>query len=121
MPSTWDEIQKENDDMRRQAVSDWKERVLRVEEPFIKTKEQKEAEETKRIEENRQRYIKWAHENPEKHLQDLAKELDEEMFLLMNKRPYVPSMPKGVPGYWDFRWQHGHHWIRETRERLPNE
>ena len=121
MPAFREEYLKEADDTRRQAVSDWKERVLRVEEPFIKSEEQKEAEEKAHYAECLANFIRMAHDNPEWHLKYLAEELDREMFYLLNRKKYQPSWKDGVPGYWDFRKQHAQEWILETRERLPNE
>lgn len=121
MPAHRDEYQKEDDDIRRQALSDWRERVLRVEEPFTKSKEQREAEEKAHDAECLKNFIQMTHENPEWHLQEMAKELDREVFCLANKLPYEPSWKNGLPGYWDFRQKHGEEWILKTRERLPNE
>jgi len=121
MPSTWPEIQKENDDMRRQEVSDWKERVLRVEEPSIKTKEQKEAEAKAHHAECLNTFNEMAHANPEWHLKFMAKELEWETFCLSNKLPYVPGWGNGVPGYWDFRQKHAEDWVKKSRERLQDE
>lgn len=107
--------------MRRQAVSDWKERVLRVEEPFIKSKEQKEAEAKAHHEQCLKNFNQMAHENPEQHLKFMAKELEWEKFCLANKLPYLPGWGNGVPGYWDYRLKHGEKWILKTRDRLPDE
>lgn len=121
MPAFREEYQREYDDMRRQAVSDWKERVLRVEEPFIKTKEQKEAEGKAHDEECLKNLLAMIHDNPEWHFQEMAKELEHEMFCLANRFPYKPGYKNGLPGYWEYRKLHGEEWILETRERLPNE
>lgn len=121
MPSFKEEYQREENDMRRQVVSDWKERVLRVEEPFIKSKEQKDLEAKKHQQECLENFIKMAHDNSEWHLKYLAEELEREMFYLMNRKKYEPSWKGGVPGYWDFRKQHAQEWILNTRERLPSE
>lgn len=121
MPAFKEEYQQEESDMRRLAVSDWKERVLRVEEPFIKSKEQKEAEERAHDAECLENFIQMAHDNPEWHLKYMAEELEHEYFCLANKRKYEPSWRGGIPGYWDFRKQHAQEWILNTRQRLPNE
>lgn len=121
MPAHSLEYRKENDDMRRQAVQDWKERVLRVEEPFVKSKEQKEAEEKAHDADCLKTFIEMAHENPEWHMKQMARELEREMFCLMNKFPYEPGWKNGLPGYWDYRQKHGEKWILKTRKRLPNE
>lgn len=116
-----EEYQKEADDIRRQAVEDWKERVLRFEEPFVKSKKQKEAEEKAHDAKCLDNFIRMAHENPEWHLQEMARELDYESFCLSNKVRYEPTWKDGLPGYWDFRQKHGEEWILKTRERFPNE
>ena len=121
MPSTWPEIQKEYDDMRHQSFVDWRERVLRVEEPIIKSKEQKDSEEKAHNEECLKVFNEMVHNNPEWHLREMANELEREMFFLMNKIPYEPGWEGGLPGYWDYRKEHGEQWILKTRERLPNE
>lgn len=107
--------------MRRKELADWRERLLRLEEPLIKSKDQKEREEKAHDAECLKNFIQLAHDNPEWHLREMAKELEMEMFFLMNKKPYVPSYKNGLPGYWDFRKKHGEEWILNTRERLPNE
>lgn len=121
MPAFREEYQREENDMRRQSVSDWKERVLRVEEPNTKTKEQKEAEAKKQAKECLENFIQMAHDSPEWHLGYMSQELEWETFCLLNKIKYEPSWRGGVPGYWDFRKQHAQEWILNTRERLPNE
>lgn len=121
MPAFFEEYQRENNDMRHQAFVDWRERYLRVEEPFIKTKEQKEAEQKAHDEECLKNLLAMIHDNPEWHFREMAKELEHEMFCLMNKRPYTPRYIGGLPGYWDYRKEHGDKWILETRERLPYE
>lgn len=121
MPAFREEFLKEEDDMRRQAVQDWKERVLRVEEPFVKSKEQKEAEEKAHDAACLQNFIRLAHDNPEWHLREMAKELEWEMFCLANRFAYSPSYKNGLPGYWDYREKHGEDWILKTRNKLPNE
>ena len=121
MPAFREEYLKEEDDMRRQAVSDWKERVLRVEEPFVKTREQKDAEAKARHQECLKTFNEMAHANPEWHLKFMSKELEWETFCLANKLPYVPGWGDGVPGYWEFRQKHAQDWILKSRERLPDE
>jgi len=121
MPAHNLEYRKEDDDMRRQEVRDWYERVLRFEEPFVKNKEQKEAEEKAHDAECLKNFMSLAHDNPEWHLREMAKELKREMFCLMNRIPYEPGWNNGLPGYWDYRQQHGEEWMLNTRQRLPNE
>lgn len=123
MPAFFEEYQRENNDMRRQAFVDWRERYLRVEDSHAgqKTKEQKEAEEREHDKACLENFNKMAHENPEWHLKRMAKELEHEMFCLANRLPYSPTYKNGLPGYWDYRKEHGDQWILETRERLPNE
>lgn len=119
MPSTWPEIQKEYDDMRRQSLSDWKERVLRVEEPFINPN--KEVEEKAHEAECLNNFIEMAHNNPEWHMKIMAKELEHETFCHTNRLPYSPSYPNGLPGYWDYRKANAEDWILNKRDRLPHE
>ena len=107
--------------MWRQSIEDWKERVLRVEEPFIKTKERKEAEEKAHDEKCLKNLLAMIHENPEWHFQEMARELERETFAVINRIPYEPGYRGGLPGYWDYRQKHGEKWILNTRERLPNE
>ena len=121
MPAFKQEYLKEADDMRRQDLQDWKERVLRVEEPFVKSKEQKEAEGKAHDAECLENFVRLAHDNPEWHLRAMAKELEWETFCLANRLPYEPSHKNGLPGYWEYRQRHGEEWILKTRERLPNE
>lgn len=122
MPAFKEEYQKELDDMRRQSVSDWRERVLRVEEPVVKTKEQKEREQAEFSRECLENFNRMAHENPEWHFDLLARELERETFCLMNKLPFTPGWKDGLPGYWDYRQQKADNWIlNKKRERLPNE
>lgn len=121
MASFFEEYQKEADDIRHQSFVDWRERVFRVEEPIVKFKEQKDAEEKKHNEECLKTFNQMAHNNPEWHLREMAKELEREMFCLMNKIPYEPGWIGGLPGYWDYRKKHAEQWILKTRERLPNE
>jgi hypothetical protein len=123
MPAFFEEYQRENNDMRRQAFVDWRERFLRVEDSHAgqKTKEEKEAEKQANMKIANKQLIEMFHNNPQLHFKELAKELEHEMFCLMNKRPYTPRYIDGLPGYWDYRKEHGDHWILETRERLPYE
>ena len=121
MPAFREEYLKEADDMRRQAVRDWKERVLRVEEPFVKTAEQKQADEKAHDAECLENFIRLAHDNPEWHLREMAKELEWEMFCLLNRFEYSPGHNNGLPGYWNYRQLHAEEWMRNTRQRLPNE
>ena len=85
MPAFREEYIKEEDDIRRQSVYDWKERVLRVEEPAIKTNEEKELEEKAHHQECLKTFNEMAHRNPEWHLRFLADELEYETFCLSNK------------------------------------
>jgi len=121
MPAFREEYMREEDDMRRQSVSDWKERVLRVEEPFIKSQEQKEAQEKAFQKECLEKFIEMAHNNPELHLRIMAKELERETFCHLNKIPYEPGHTNGIPGYWEYRQQNAEHWILDKRKRLPDE
>lgn len=121
MPAFREEYQKEDDDMRRQIVSNWYERVVRVEEPFVKTKEQKEAEQKAHDKKCLETFMEMAHQNPEWHFQEMARELEKETFALKNRIPYEPGYREGLPGYWEYRKKHGEKWILNTRERLPNE
>jgi hypothetical protein len=121
MPAFNEEYMREEDDMRRQAVSDWKERVLRVEEPLIKSQEQKEAEAKAFNKECLEKFIEMAHNNPEWHFRIMAKELEKETFFHLNKIPYEPSYINGLPGYWEYRQQNAEHWILDKRKRLPDE
>ena len=117
----YDSYKKAESDHSVQLNQTWKERMLRVEEPDIKTKEQKEAEAKAHHEECLKAFNQMAHDNPEWHLRFLYKELEWETFCLVNKLPYVPGWGNGVPGYWDYRKKHAEHWILKTRERLPDE
>lgn len=121
MPAFREEYLKEADDTRRQDLQNWRERVFRVEEPLIKSKEQKEAEEKAHDAECLENFTRLAHDNPEWHLQTMAKELEWETFCLMNRLPYEPGHKNGLPGYWEYRHRHGEEWILKTREKLPNE
>lgn len=123
MPAFFEEYQREDNDMRHQAFVDWRERYLPVEDvnALQKTKEQKEAEEIEIKKARYSRVIEMFHNNPEFHFKEMAKELEHEMFCLMNKRPYTPTYIDGLPGYWDYREKNAERWILETRERLPNE
>jgi len=112
---------REEDDMRRQAVSNWKERVLRVEEPLSKSQKQKEVEEQAFEKECLEKFIEMAHNNPEWHLREMAKELDKEIFCHLNKIPYEPSYKNGLPGFWEYRKQNAGHWILDKRQRLQDE
>lgn len=121
MPAHNLEYRKEDDDMRRQEVRDWYERVLRFEEPFVKTKDQKEAEEKVRDEKCHQTLLALIHDNPEWHFEAMQRELERETFCLINRIPYEPGWKNGLPGYWDYRQKHGEEWILKTRERFPRE
>lgn len=121
MPSFKEEYRQENADMMRQEVSDWKERVLRVEEPFIKTKEQKAKEEAEFSRECLENFNRMAHENPEWHMEMMARELERETLCHINKMPFEPGWKNGLPGYWNYRQENAEHWILSKRERLPNE
>lgn len=121
MPAFKEEYLKEADDMRRQDLTDWKERVLQVEEPFIKTKEQKESEERAHEQECLKTFNELCHQNPQWHLNRLAEELEWETFCLLNKIPYSPGYKNGMPGYWNYRQLHGEEWMLNTRQKLPNE
>ena len=121
MPAFREEYLQEEDDIRRQSLNDWKERVLRVEEPFVKSKEQKEAEEKAHNAECLKNFIQMAHDSPEWHLGYMSQELEWETFCLLNKIKYEPSWAGGVPGYWNYRQLHGEEWMLRTRQRLPNE
>ena len=115
------EYLQEDNDMRRQQARDWYERVMRVEEPFVKTREQKEAEQKAHDKKCLETFMEMAHQNPEWHFQEMARELEKETFALINRIPYEPGYRGGLPGYWDYRQKHGEKWILNTRERLPNE
>ena len=121
MDSQCDSYKKAESDHNRSSFESWKERLLRVEEPFIKSKERKEEEERAHNAECIKTFIQMAHDSPEWHLGYMSQELEWETFCLLNKIKYEPSWRGGVPGYWDFRKQHAQEWILNTRERLPNE
>jgi hypothetical protein len=122
MPAFREEFQRELDDMRRQSVSDWKERYLRVEEPLpTKTKEQIEAEEAEINRVRVQNYNAWAHENPEEHFKRLEEELQKEYFCRANRMEFTPSVVNGLPGYWAYRLENLPAFAHNDRKRLPNE
>lgn len=121
--SQYDSYKKADSDWQRQNFLDWKERMYRNEDLFEgrKTQAQIDHEENLREIESVKNFIEMSHRNPEWHTSYLFKELEWEIFCLMNKLPYSPSHKEGVPGYWEYRELKAPEWLKKTRQRLRNE